>query len=59
MTNTNDIKMQQDQYAANRAFLAYQEAVEAWSRASVELDKAHDRMEEAAKVLRTFMNTAP
>ena len=45
----------QDQYAVNRAFHAYQDAVAEWSRASVELDKAHARMEAAASVLRTFM----
>jgi len=55
MHKDNLRQVQQDQYAANRAFLAYQEAVETWARTSVELDKAHDRMEQAAKVLRTFM----
>jgi len=55
MHKDNMQQMQQDQYAANRAFHAYQDAVEEWSRASVELYKAHARMEEAANVLRTFM----
>ena len=52
-------KMQQDQYAVNRAFLAYQDAVEKWARATVELDKAHDDMEKAANALRAFMVPAP
>lgn len=55
MHKDNLRQIQQDQYAVNRAFHAYQDAVAEWSRASVELDKAHDRMEQAAKVLRTFM----
>jgi exonuclease VII small subunit len=50
-------KIQQDQYAANRAFHAYQDAVEAWARATVELDKAHEKMTAAAVELRKFMNT--
>jgi len=44
-----------DPYAANRAFHAYQEAVEAWARATVELEKAHDKMTKMADVLRKFM----
>ena len=55
MHNDNLRQIQQDQYAVNRAFQAYQDAVEEWSRASVELYKAAARMEEAANVLRTFM----
>lgn len=45
-------KIQQDQYAMNRAFQKYQDAVEAWARAGVELDKAHDAMQSAGEELR-------
>jgi exonuclease VII small subunit len=55
MHQDNLRQIQQDQYAINRALHAYQDAVAEWARASVELDNAHDRMEQAAKVLRTFM----
>jgi hypothetical protein len=57
MHKDNLRQVQQDQYAANRAFHAYQEAVETWARTSVELDKAHEKMTAAAVELRKFMNT--
>ena len=57
MHKDNLRQIQQDQYAVNRAFHAYQDAVEAWARVTVELDKAHEKMTAAAVELRKFMNT--
>ena len=53
--NSNTENMQQDQYAANRAFLAYQEAVETWAHRVAAVDRAEEEMRVAARVLRKFM----
>ena len=53
--NSNTENMQQDQYAANRAFLAYQEAVETWAHRVAAVDRAEEEMRVAARALRKFM----